>query len=881
VSHPGRGPLFFLFLGFLITSAFTGLSQPFATYNKQTDTIYQSTSSSYEPSEAEYDEVLITLNVARIGSIEIPAIVYKETAYLPVKQIFDYLKIWNTLSADLRSVDGFFINPGAPYSINKSWNLVTYAGKKYQLQPSDMILTETALYLRTDFFGQVFGLNCQFSFRSLTVNLTTTVELPALREMKMETMHKNMSLLKNEKKADTIIKRTFSLLRLGMLDWSVLITREMNNLQNTRISLGVGAILAGGEANLFLNHFNDRPFKMREQYYFWRNVNNESKVLKQVVLGKILANPASTIFSGITGFQVSNTPTTFRRSFGTYTLSDKTEPDWLVELYVNNVLVNFTRADASGFFSFEVPMVYGNSVVRLRFFGPWGEERTREQNLSIPFNFLPKNKLEYTLSGGIVDDKSNSRFTRTQFNYGLNKRITIGGGMEYLSSVSGGLMPFINTSVRLGSAMFLTGEHIHGVRSGAVLSYRMPSNLRIEATYQRFNKDQKAIQINYLDEKKLVLSKPFRGAKYSAFTRFTLNQFTLSDNPKKSKFTSVEWLMSVVAFGISSNLTNFAVINEKGVPLAFTNLAMTKRFPRGFNILPQVQYEYSRKQFSLLKMEVEKSLFNRGFLNISYEWDLKNDNYIAGIGFRYNFSFAQAAFSARRNKQGTTTMEMARGSVLYDSKTSFIGVTDQNTVGKGGLIVAPYLDLNCNNKRDANEPPAPGLKMKINGGRIQRNERNHTIRVTGLDAYTSYFVELDKNSFDNISWQIKKSTLRINIDPNHFTYLEVPVSVVGEVSGTVYFEGQNGKNGIGRIIVKIYNKEGVQVARTITEADGFFTYLGLPAGKYTVKVDEEQLRKLRMQSSSDQLKAELRRNKEGDAVGGLVFVLSSTDINLE
>lgn len=856
-------------------------AQPYAPHSRIPDTSYVSTSSAHEPGQGEYDEVLIIVSVPRIGTVELPAVIFGEKVYLPVKQLFDYLKIWNTISADLRTVEGFFINPASTYSINKSWNQVSYAGKKYQLQSSDMILTETGLYLRSDYFGLVFGLNCQFNFRSLTVNLTTTVELPALREMKMESLHKNLSQLKNERKADSTIKRSFSLLRLGMLDWSVISTREMNSKQNTRFSLGIGAILAGGEANLFLNHYTDRAFRMREQYYFWRHVNNENKVLKQVVLGKILANPASSIFSGITGVQLSNTPTTFRRSFGTYTLSDYTEPDWTVELYVNNVLVNFTKADASGFFTFDVPMVYGNSVIRLRFYGPWGEEKIKDQNLSIPFNFLPQHKLEYTLSAGVVDDNRNSRFGRGQFNYGLSKRITVGGGVEYLGNIGHRQMPFVNTSVRLGSGMFFNGEYIHGVRASGVLSYRLKSNLRFEVNYLRFDKDQRAIRINYLDEKKLVISKPLRGNRFTAFTRFTLNQFTLSAQPKNTKYTSLELLLSAVALGVSTNLTNYAVINERGVPLAYTNLAMTKRLKGGFSLLPQAQYEYNRKQFSLLRMEVEKSLFNRGFLNLSYERDLKNNTFIAGIGFRYNFSFAQAAFSVRRNRQQSTSMQTLRGGVLFDSRTGYLGLSDQNSVGRGGLIVAPYLDLNCNNKRDPGEPPAPGLKMKINGGRVQRNERNHTLRVTGLDAYTSYFVEFDKNSFDNIAWQIKTTTLRVGIDPNHFTFLEVPVSVMGEVNGTVYFKGKFGTEGLGRIIVNIYNSDSVRVARTITETDGYFTYLGLAPGNYFVAVDGEQLRKLKMQSATELIPVTLKRTREGDAKGGLVFVLSSTDINME
>ncbi len=867
----------FLFLFLFLT--FNSSAQLSAPYNKIPDTSYGV--SKHEPISNEYDEILITLNVPRIGSIEIPAVIYGETSYLPVKELFDFLKIRNVVAADLQSVEGFFIDPRATYNINKSSNEIIYDGKKYELQPSDIIITESGFYLKSVYFGQVFGLDCQFSFRSLSVTLITSIELPAIREMKLETMHRNLSQLKGEKKADTTIKRTFSLLRLGMLDWSVISTQETNVQSSTRVSLGVGATIVGGEADMFLNYFNDQPFKLKDQYYFWRYVNNDNTVLRQVTLGKILANPSSTVYEGINGIQINNTPTTYRRSFGTYTLSDKTEPGWLVELYVNNVLVNYTKADASGFFTFEVPMVYGNTTVKLRFYGPWGEERTKEQNIAIPFNFLPQHQFEYNVSAGIVEDNLKSKFSRAQFNYGLSKRITFGGGMEYLSSVSKKIMPFINASFRVGSNMFVNGEHIQGVRTTGLITYKLPSNIRLELDYLRYDKNQTAIKINYLEEKKLAITKPFHGAKYSVFSRLTLDEFTLSSMPKRSKYTSGEWLISAVAFGVSANLTSYAIFKQTGVPLAYTNLSMTFHLKHGINILPQAQYEYTLHKLSLVKAEVEKSLFNRGYLNVSYEKDLKNNIYIAGIGLRYNFSFTQAAVSTRRSNQSTTTTESARGSIVYDDKTNYIGLNNQNNVGKGGLIVSPYLDLNCNGKRDPGEPAAPGLKLKINGGRIQRNEKDTTIRVTGLDAYTNYYVELDKNSFDNIAWQIRKATIGITVDPNHYTHLEVPVAVLGEVTGTVYLDAINGKNGLGRIIVNIYSNDTVLVARTITEADGYFSYLGLPPGNFTVKIDPEQLMKLNIKCSPGFLPVILRKTREGDAANGLVFILSGHDKNNE
>ena len=216
-------------------------------------------------------------------------------------------------------------------------------------------------------------------------------------------------------------------------------------------------------------------------------------------------------------------------------------PGGLWNLYVNNILVDYVKADASGFFTFEVPLVYGNSIVKLKFFGPWGEERTREQNINIPFNFLPEKTFEYTVSAGIVEDSLKSRFSRASVNYGLSRSLTVGAGAEYLSSVtSGPAMPFMNASLRITNNLLLSGEYTYGVRAKGTLTYRLPSNLQLDLNYTWYDKDQKAINYNYREERKAVVSIPLIIGKFSSYQRFTLYQIVLPS----SKYTTGEWLFS-------------------------------------------------------------------------------------------------------------------------------------------------------------------------------------------------------------------------------------------------------------------------------------------------------------------------------------------------
>lgn len=822
------------------------------------------------------DEILITLNVPRIGSVEMMAYIYGETAYLPVKDLLDFLRINSSLSPGLDSVYGSFINPSATYVVDRVHNRIIYQGNVFDLQPSDLIRTETNLYLRSNFFGKVFGLECFFSFRALSITLNTKLELPAIREMQIELMRKNISTLKGERKADTTINRSYPMFRAGMMDWAVSSSQQGNAPGYNTASLGIGAVVAGGETNVFLNYNSQLPLSMRQQYFSWRYVNNNQPALRQLTIGKLYVPSISSIFAPVTGVQVTNTPTTYRRSFGSYTLSNITQPGWTVELYINSVLLNYTKADAAGFFSFEVPLVYGNSNLLLRFYGPLGEEHTQEQTMNIPFNFVPVNELEYSITAGMVNDDRHGFFTRAILNYGLSKRITVGGGLEYLSTISSGkAIPFLTASARLGSFTLLSAEHDYGVRSKASLNFRLFTKLQFDVNYTLYNKNQMAVLYNYREEKRVVVSMPFRTRTFASFTRLTLNRYSTAPNPllkqaPSYKNTSAELLLSAIYKNISSNFTTFALFNSFTKPAIFSTFSLSFMMPRGIRIIPRAQYQFNERNFNMLKAEGEKNISRNCYLGLYLEKDLVNKINYAGASFRYNLQFARTSFSTRQSKHYSSTYESIHGSLIYANK--YLQAGNQASVGKGALIIAPFLDMNCNGRRDPGEPKVSGLRMTVNGGRMIRNEKDTTLRIMNLEAYTSYFIELDKNSFDNVAWIMKKLSIRIAINANEVKSIEVPVAVVGEVSGTVLFKDNKGTKGIGRITVMIYKNDSTLVGSTVTEGDGYFSLLGLAPGKYTARIDPVQLQKVDM-LSRDIKPFIIKKGREGDVVDGLEFVL--------
>jgi len=819
----------------------------------------------------EYDEIPVFFEIPGLGAGEINALIKGEELYLPVTDLFDFLKIKNIPSTGLETISGFFVNPEATYIIDRTKNQIVYQDNTFNLEKGDLIRTETSLFLKSSYYGKVFGLDCIFNFRALSVNITSKLELPLIRELKQEEMRRNISRLKGDVQADTIIGRTYPLFRFGMADWSVSSEQEINGKSDARINLALGSMIAGGEASASLYYNSTDPFTEKQQSYLWRYVNNDFAPLRQVMAGKIHANAISSIYNPVIGVQFTNTPTTYRRSFGTHNLSDKTEPGWIVELYVNNILVDYTEADASGFFNFEVPLVYGNSIIKLKFFGPWGEERTREQNINIPYNFLPAKTLEYTVSAGIVEDTLASRFSKASINYGANKSLTVGGGAEYLSSISSQpFMPYVNASLRVTNNLLLYGEFAPGVRTKGNLSYRLPSNIQLDLNYTLYDKEQKAIFYNYSEERKASLSIPLKIGKLSSFQRLSLYQIVLPN----SRYTTGEWLISGSLFGVGTNLTTYALFVDEVKPYLYSNLSMAFRLPGGFVMMPQAQYGYTDNKLFSAKARIEKRILKNGFLHLSYERNFRNDLNMAEAGLRYDFSFAQMGASVRQYNNRTSLIEYARGSLISDRKTKYLAADNRTNVGRGGITVIPYIDVNANGKKDPGEPKAPGLSLHSNGGFVIINDRDTTIRITGLEPYTNCFIELDPNSFENISWRLSQKTISVAVDPNILKEIEVPVSLAGEATGYVYIGGDSEKRGQGRIVIHFVNEDLKPAGKTFTEDDGYYSYFGLTAGKYSVMVDSAQLHTLGMTSEPNSLDFKITGKIDGDIAEGLDFVLT-------
>lgn len=826
---------------------------------------------SQEAENNDFDELSVFLSIPRVGSAEVPAAIKNNEAYLSVIDLFNYLKIKVDYTPGFDEVTGFIVSPDAQYSILRPQNKIIYQKKEYLLTHEDFIRTESSLYINARVFGDVFGLVMSFNFRSLSISLNTQVELPIIREIRLEQMRKNISQIQSEVNPDTTYWMRRSFIHAGNLDWNVNSNQQLDGDINTRFNLRAGTQLFGGEANFTLNFDTDNPFDIKQQDYLWRYANNNNKVIRQLSLGRVSSSGKVSLAAPLVGAHITNAPTTYRRSFGTYILSDMTEPGWMVELYVNNILINYMQADASGFFSFEVPLVYGETNVKLQFYGPYGEERSEERVLSIPFNFLPKGTLEYNLTAGITEDSLMAKYARADLNYGFGKSLSAGAGVEFYSALSENkFMPYVKSSLKILPEMLLNAEYVHKVKFESVLSYRIAKNLNIELNYLKYNKNQKAYPTSTLEERRVSLALPIRGKGFSMFARVAAMQLIL---PNANTFAT-EMILSAGFRSVSANLSTQARFFSGSNPFIYSALSMAFRLPAGFIITPLTQFNYTSGSFVNAKVSIDKQFSKIGYANLSYEQNFATKTSNIELGMRFELSFARFSVNARKSGKSYSFSESIGGGVIVDAKNKYIAFRNRGSAGRGGAIIIPFLDINCNGTMDEGENAISGISARVSGGISQFDEKSSTIRVTDLEPYTVYNIEVSASSTENISWQIPFKVIGVEAEPNKMKRVEIPVFPLGEVSGMVYLkQGERPESGLGRMIVDVYSSDGRKIKSLLSEPDGYYSYLGLKPGRYYVSLDSVQLGKLNMNISDISIPFTVQPSYDGDIVGGLDFTV--------
>jgi hypothetical protein len=179
--------------------------------------------------------------------------------------------------------------------------------------------------------------------------------------------------------------------------------------------------------------------------------------------------------------------------YDTYVVDGRTDPESEVELYVNDRLIGYMRADELGYYRFRVPVSYGTTRLSTRVYTPSGEVKFIDREMQVPFTFLPAGVVTYNLQAGVIDNTANELEPQLYAGHGdvkvgVTKWLTASVGADYFAKEIWSDKPILFGSVssRIAKQYLLSADIApdnYYRLSGSVM---YPSDLSINLIYSHF-----------------------------------------------------------------------------------------------------------------------------------------------------------------------------------------------------------------------------------------------------------------------------------------------------------------------------------------------------------------------------------------------------------
>jgi len=788
--------------------------------------------------------------------------------------LFSFLKINFKLSGQNSGISGYFIDESNKYIINIPENTAIIKNKAIQVSRKDFYVTESDIYISSGLFRDIFGIKLDFDFNQLKVFLTSEGKLPAEIEIERELSRTRLESNRMEtEKTDIVIPRKRKLLGVGMMDWMLTYSHTSPSNEYYSYNLSAGSEILGGDLNVYTTGNMNDFFNGENINWRWRYADDK-KYFRQGIIGNL--SQVSGLLFNTQGFQITNSPPVSRKSIGKYKIFDRTEPNWKVELYINNEFIDYSTADNNGYFEFNVPLLYGSNYITLKYYGLSGEIRTEDRVIQVPFNFIPEKTVEYSVSGGTIKNGNHDAFSESSVSWGITQSLTAGSNLIYLNEP--GLKKFYpgaNLSFRLLENIVLSTSYFHNIKGTASLSFLLPSQIFTTFSFVRYGKNEYFNPASYREERNLAAYVPFSFKNFSASFRMNVRN-VLSDNfdfifLNTGLFANYDRLQgSVITNGSWSKVNNNYA--ETGLKSSFS---ISYRVFSDFLIRQQTEAEHSKGKITRAGIYFDKSIFKTGWLTVFASRDFSRNIYFCGLNFRYDFSFGRYNSGYYIDNNEWNSSQSFSGSAGYDQFNDRIILNNQNMVSRGGLTLVPFMDFNNNNVLDKGERVIKsGFNSSVNAGKLIKSDENDKHCYVDLNSYENYRLEVNPVSFDNPLLRPKYKTYTVITDPNHFKVIPIPVFVSGIISGNVILNSESGTKGVSMLKIILESVDGKTKIEKSTFSDGEYIFENLPPGKYKIYPDNSDLSRRSLILQSEIKIAEIKYSEEGDVVDGLDFYLS-------
>ncbi|MDR4989067.1 MAG: hypothetical protein RG741_09550 [Bacteroidales bacterium] len=835
------------------------------------------------------DEVLLTFRYRGVGHVYITGLYDYgvDMLYLPVTELFNRMEIFFEPSPGDFTLSGNFISANRPYRIFFNQRRVVFEGTTYEFDVDDFRIGDMDFFMSPRVFEEVFGLFFTININLLTLTLETDHTLPVEERAERERRRQLIEAREVTRQFYPLEEdRNRRVLGIGFADYNITGSFSQEN-PNMNYNVTGGIELMGGDLQgSIIGSWSEEDHRLRATGLRWRYVVRNNPWFSNFSAGQLSTTGLQP--RNIRGASISNSPVEPRRLYETYILDGYTDPDSEVELYLNNRLIDFARADAAGYYRFEFPLTYGTSRITINIYTPTGEARSIDRQLQIPFTFLPPGEASYNIQGGLSetflgDTEEEKYIVHGDVSYGVTSWLTAKVGSEYIQDLHDD-RPFFygGLSARVLSQYLVNVDVAPNAYYRGITSVMFPSGRSMNLQYTWYDgesifntrrADQDISASFFIPFTLLNTPMGIRvGGDHAIFdgssiTRYRtdmtvrLGRMNLRMNYRDVLFYSDDEF-SLGQGQVNSTVT-YTFMRSPGLPV----------FVRGMFLRGNVSYSLADNAFQEVGLQVSRSIRQWGRINLDAGYDLLRNQHTVRLGFIMDLAPVRSTTNVDVRGDRTNVRQNLRGSLGFDRRPDRIIATNRNQVGRAGASVILFVDNNNSGTFDPGDEIIPSRAVRLDRSAQMFVGRDGILRIAQLQSYHQYNLDVMRQALPNPMLAPGRNQFSFVADPNQFKRIEIPFYRTGVIDGTVYTlrDGElRGQGGL-RLMISGTDNDFRETVRNFS--DGSYYAMDMPPGNYIVEVDPVQLDFLDVRMRGGPLAFQIRALSEGDFIEGLDIIL--------
>ena len=826
---------------------------------------------------------------------------------LPLTDVVNALEFPITVDAENGRAQGWFLDENRLFSLDLAASKVVIAGEVRSVDPAFVEQLPDDIYVDVRTLATWFPIDFEYDIPNLILNIESREPLPIEARLQRDQRRKRLfgqrggAERKYPKKEVPYEWITWPVSD-STLEFNVTSSDEGPTLTRSYTTLAT-ADVAKLNADIFISGTQDEHISVAR-----------IKLGRQRAEGGLLGKLDATKFAigDVFGPQIAHmTRTKIGRGFtiGNSALGDETEFDritlqgdlqlgWEVELYRNEVLLDFRESQDDGRYLFEdVPLLFGVNVIKLVFYGPQGQKREEVQQIRVgpdqikpgshTYNVTYNQQDRLTLMGDDEDNNSDGFQGKTryaaQYKYGINKNLSAGVNFASIP-FEGGHKVYTggNIVTSLGPVYLRTDltKDISGGWAGTLSGQTQLFGISVFGEHtvlndflsEEFNNEDDPLE----SESRLRFDGAIR-ADFLPHIPYALN-VTHENYKSNDKTTTIQNRLST-AIGRASVSNTLDLVLDDPAETADTETA-TGTFQLGGsigNVRTRGQLSYDVIPEPALTTvalsgdwKVNPRFNARGGISRTLGGD-ELTTFTAGLNS--DFDIVAAGLDGSYDTAGDYSAKLKLSySWGKDAADGGLRIASKATAERGTMTARVFRDLDGNGAfTEGVDEPLKGIGFK--SGRIKMKQLTNDegiAFVTSLDTFSPVNFEIDQGTLEDPYWIASPEGVEVTLRPGVPGHVDFAVVTTGEIDGVVYRQEDQWSKPVSDVQVQLVDENGDVVDEVRSQYDGFYLVEFIHPGTYQLRLDPEQLKRLQL---PDVAPRRIVIGKDGTVLNGEDFVI--------